>query len=106
MVMGCTKKESTSLMDFKDYKNIKEDNIKSIEIIRYTEGGADSKIVDEDSIISTYNKLKDKKIGKETNMACEDNTTIYVFTLTDGSEYKIEIECNWVVINNDRYLLE
>ena len=41
ILTGCNKSdESTSLMDYGDYKNVTKDNIKQIEIIKYTEAGA------------------------------------------------------------------
>ena len=107
ILTGCNKSdESTSLMDYGDYKNITEDNIKQIEIIKYTEAGVNTTLVDENSIIGVYNKLKKMKIGRKTDMACDDNTTIYVFTLTDETKLSLEIECDWVVIDNIRYILK
>ena len=107
ILTGCNKSdESTSLMDYGDYKNITEDNIKQIEIIKYTEAGSNTTLVDENSIIGVYNKLKKMKIGRKTDMACDDNTTIYVFTLTDETKLSLEIECDWVVIDNIRYILK
>ena len=107
ILTGCNKSdESTSLMDYGDYKNITEDNIKQIEIIKYTEAGVNTTLVDENSIISVYNKLKKMKIGRKTEMSCDDNTTIYVFTLTDETKLSLEIECDWVVIDNIRYILK
>ena len=98
--------ESTSLMDYGDYKNVTKDNIKQIEIIKYTEAGSNTTLVDENSIISVYNKLKKMKIGRKTEMSCDDNTTIYVFTLADETKLSLEIECDWVVIDNIRYILK
>lgn len=46
------------------------------------------------------------KIGRKTNMSCDDNTTIYVFTLTDETKMSLEIEYDWVVIDNIRYILK
>ena len=107
ILTGCNKSdESTSLMDYGDYKNVTKDNIKQIEIIKYTEAGANTILVDENSIIGVYNKLKKMKIGRKTDMACDDNTTIYVFTLTDETKLSLEIECDWVVIDNIRYILK
>ena len=107
ILTGCNKSdESTSLMDDGDYKNITEDNIKQIEIIKYTEAGVNTTLVDENSIISVYNKLKKMKIGRKTEMSCDDNTTIYVFTLADETKLSLEIECDWVVIDNIRYILK
>ena len=107
ILTGCNKSdESTSLMDYGDYKNITEDNIKQIEIIKYTEAGVNTTLVDENSIIGAYNKLKKMKIGRKTEMSCDDNTTIYVFTLADENKLSLEIECDWVVIDNIRYILK
>ena len=107
ILTGCNKSdESTSLMDYGNYKNITEDNIKQIEIIKYTEAGVNTTLVDENSIISVYNKLKKMKIGRKTEMSCDDNTTIYVFTLTDETKLSLEIECDWVVIDNIKYILK
>lgn len=107
ILTGCNKSdESTSLMDYGDYKNITEDNIKQIEIIKYTEAGVNTTLVDENSIISVYNKLKKMKIGRKTEMSCDDNTTIYVFTLADETKLSLEIECDWVVIDNVKYILK
>lgn len=107
ILTGCNKSdESTSLMDYGDYKNVTKDNIKQIEIIKYTEAGSNTTLVDENSIIGVYNKLKKMKIGRKTDMACDDNTTIYVFTLTDETKLSLEIEFDWVVIDNIRYILK
>ena len=106
ILTGCLSTDDTiSLMDYGNYKNIHEDNIKKIEIIKYTVGGDSSTIVPEDSMINVYNNLKKMQIGKKTNMVCEDNTTVYIFTLTDDTEIKVEIECDWVIIDNNRYIL-
>ena len=108
IISGCSKNEKqyTSLMDYGDYQKINEENIKKIEIVRYTEGGDLSETVEDDLIVSTYNNLKNKKIGKETNRTCEDNTTVYIFTLADDTKMKIVIECGWVIIDNKRFILE
>lgn len=104
---GCSKSnELVSLMDYGEYKNITKENIEQIEIIKYTEAGTDSILVEDDSIISIYENLKKKKLEKKTNMSCDDNTTVYVFTLKDDSKISIEIECDWAVIGDDRYILK
>lgn len=46
------------------------------------------------------------KIGRKTDMFCDNNTTIYVFTLTGETKLSLEIECDWVVIDNIRYILK
>ena len=106
-ITSCAKvQELTSLMDYGEYQKIDEYNIKKIEIIKYTEGGDDTQEVDEEDFQKIYNNLKEIKIGKETNMACEDNTTVYKFTLQDDTQLKVEIECDWVIIGNKRYIIE
>ena len=95
------------LLSYKDYKNITPDNIKSLKIIRYTEGGADETPVNnKDEITLIYNFLNKIKITDETKMSCTDNTTLYSFTLKDNSKTTVEIECNWVVIKNRNYLFK
>lgn len=96
-------KEYESLLEYGDYKNIKLENIEKLTKIRYTVAGADEEELIGSEVSSVYNNLNSLKIGEETNMACEDNTTIYRFTMKDGSKYSIEIECDWFVINGKRY---
>ena len=107
LLTGCGKKSNPIyLMDYKDYAKIKEDNIKEIKITKYTVAGADSTYVNEDFIKNVYQNFKKIKLGKETNMTCEDNTTIYTFILTDNTEITIEKECDWLVIDKKRYKIE
>ncbi len=96
--------ESVSLMNFGEYKNIKLNQIVSVEYIEMTEGGSQvNKITDKEEIIGIYNKLSNFKVGEETNKSCDDNTKKYVFNMNDGSSISIEIECDWIVLNNKRY---
>ena len=95
------------LLEQPQYKKITMDNIKSIKILRYTEGGVnDKEINDKTEIEHLYNYLKQIDIYSETKWGCTDNTTIYVFNLNDGSKEAIEIECNWVILNGKHYLFE
>ena len=99
-----TPKDSGSILAFEEYKNINLDEILKITKIRYTVGGAeDENITDRSEINSIYNMLKELKVGKETDMACEDNTTIYRFEMKNNEKYSIEIECDWFVINGKHY---
>jgi hypothetical protein len=92
------------LLDHNYYKELKIEDVNKIEISKYTEGGVETKeITDKDEILNTYNSFKNIILTEETQMACEDTTTIYKF-ITNDKEYKIEKECNWFVINNKRYL--
>ena len=95
------------LLEQPQYKKVTLDNIKSIKILRYTEGGvSDKDITDKTEIEQLYKYLKQIDIHSETKWGCTDNTTIYVFNLSDGSKETIEIECNWVVFNGKHYLFE
>ena len=95
------------LMEYEEYKVITPDNIQKIDINKYTEGGNIITIIDkQEDIESTYNSLSKINIGKETEQACEDNTTAYVFTLKDGKTISIEIECDWVIIKNKHYRIK
>ena len=99
--------KTTYLKDNKEYKNMSSIDIKDIHINRYTEGGLDTKIVtNEEEINSLYKELINIKYGKETDMACEDNTTIYIINFNDGTNKSITIECDWIIIGNKRYLIE
>ena len=121
MLVGCDKikekikqtvddppiKESIPLFEFDKYKDFIIDNVTSLSIIRYTEGGADEeKITAQDKIQNTYNMLSKINIANETTKACEDNTTVYRFTMKDGTTTVIEIECDWLVVGNKRYEIE
>ncbi len=99
--------KTTYLNDNKEYKNMSSSEIKDIHINRYTEGGLDTKIVtNEEEINSLYNKLINIKYGNETDMACEDNTTVYIINFNDGTSKSINIECDWIIIGNKRYMIE
>ena len=100
-------KKETTIMNLDNYKEITIDNIKNIEIIKYTEGGVDkNNIENREDIAKTYNYLNNKKIGKETTMECVDNTTIYIINLNNGINKKIELKCNILILNNKRYILK
>lgn len=104
---GSGNKNNIYLMDYGDYKKITASNINKITIIRYTEAGDDSKTIsDSEEIEKTYLYLKSIKLGKETEQACEDNTTVYNFELNDGFKISVVIECDWVVIKDKRYIIK
>lgn len=100
-------KEEISIMEYGKYKDIKLEDIESIKIIKYTVGGDNpTEYNDFDSIKAIYDKLAAYKVGEETEMVCEDNTTSYVFNMKNGDKYSISIECNWFVIDGKRYLVK
>ena len=97
----------TPLFEMKEYNNIKYEQIKSINIMKYTEGGVESIMVDQPKEIkATYNKIKKIKVGKEVQTACDDNTTVYVIQFKDDTTKEVEIECDWIVIGDKRYLVK
>jgi len=111
IVLSLYKKENASysknLLKMEPYNKIKLKEIKSITVNTYTEGGSESTLYDlKSDIESTYNMLKKIKVGKETTKACDDNTTVYVITLNNDEEISIEIECDWLVNNEKRYLIK
>lgn len=97
----------TNLLDMEPYNKIVLEDIKTITVNRYTEGGSESTLYDQtNDITGTYNMLKSIKVGKETEMACEDNTTVYTITLNNDEEISVEIECDWIINQNKRYLIK
>lgn len=100
-------KESIPLMEFDKYKDFIIDNVESMSTIRYTVGGADEKkTTDIEEIRARYNSLSQIKLAGETDMACEDNTTVYRFVMKDGTSVAFEFECEWMVIGNKHYLID
>ena len=103
LLVGCSKVEPKPLLEFLN-KDFDLNDVTSVEYVRYTEGG-DNRVIytEKNDIERLYNAVKDIKIGKETSMACEDNTTVYIFNMKDNKTVAVEIECDWVVIGNTRY---
>ncbi len=102
-----TKFVETKLLEFGDFKNIKLDKIINVEKIRYTVAGGDREtITDSEEISNLYNLLSKVKLVEETDMACEDNTTIYIFNLDDDTKVSVEFECDWVIVKNKRYIVK
>ena len=96
--------EGTPLLAFDEYKGFDINNVISLTILKYTEGGvAEEEVTDMSQIQSEYNSLSKITVTGVTQMACEDNTTIYRYNMNDGKKYAFEFECNWLVIGNKRY---
>ncbi len=87
-------------------KDIDLSNISSLEIINYTEGGDLHTDVDIDDIESYYLRLKKVIVKEETDITCDDNTTVYSFHMKDNNDIAIEFECGHLVYNNKRYVVE
>ena len=92
------------LYDFEEYKDFKLEDIVSYEMIRFTVAGDQRQTyTDRDTITQIYNSLSQMKIGNLTERRCEDNTTVFKFTMKDGKNVSVEVECDWVVIGKFRY---
>lgn len=95
------------LLEYGDYQKIRMENIRSLRIIRFTEGGAHARIVeDRAQIKKIYDGLRQIRLMDETEMSAVDSTTVYVFTLDGGEKISIEFEGEWIVIGKKHYLFE
>lgn len=96
-----------NLMSFQQFSKISISNTESVDIIKYTIAGrSEENITNKEEITSIYNGLNTYKVGGTTDRACEDNTVVYKFNLVDKTSISIEIECEWLVIGKNRYVLE
>ena len=97
----------TPVLELKEYKSLKLNRIKAAKMKRYTEGGLEeTSAKDQEEIEAMYNRISHLQIISETTQACEDNTTVYEFTMEDDSIINVEIECDWIIIGNKRYMIE
>ena len=104
-IIGC-KKDEIYLISKDEYKDLIKENIKSVSKISLTESGREEINYNEkEEIYQIYNYISNIKITTETKMACDDNTNIYIFNMNNNKKITIEIECDWVLINNKRYLI-
>ena len=103
--LKCAQKMPTQyLLDYSKYQKITLENIKSLKIIRVTEGGKRQQYIDNKTEIKKiYNYLKQIKLTSESVMGCDDNTTVYSFVLRDNTKVSIEVECDWIVLEGKNY---
>ena len=114
MTLGCQTKEKEtisidekSIQELESFKKLSFDDIISLNIKKYTVAGLNEETyTDRNTIKEIYDQLSHIEIGEETSMACEDNTTIYVFTTNNNQKYSFEFECEWLIVNNKRYLVK
>ncbi len=100
--------KANSILSLPEYQDIREDNITKITMIRYTEAG-DTAPVDyttKEEINGIYNSFLNTIYLGETKSGCEDNTTTYTIYLNDGTSKKIVFECEVLVLNGKRLLIE
>ena len=113
-LVGCNSKSDNVIEDNKpkefyllkheQYKDFTVDDVISYELIRYTVAGDNKEeFSDRESIEKAYKGLSETKLGEETTMSCEDNTTVFIFYLKDGSTRSFEKECDWFIIDGKHY---
>lgn len=94
-----------SVKDLDIYNDIKIDEVKSVDVTKYTEGGDNRETYKEkEDIMSFYKMIGETKLGEETEQTCDDNTTVYTFNMNDD-KVSFEFECNWLVLDGKRYLI-
>ncbi len=107
IIIKKTSYKTTPLLEMKQYSNLKKEDIKQITIMKEQEGGVESILEDQKNDINkTYELLNNIEVGKTTKKTCDDNTTRYIIELNDGSIVEIVVECDWVVIDDKRYLIK
>lgn len=100
--------EIKALTDFDEYKdlNTRTDIIK-VTVRRFTVAGGHDEVYDSyEDVHRLQSSVSSIKLGKETQMACEDNTTVYIFETNTGKSISVEVECDWIIIGKKRYLIE
>lgn len=99
--------EIKALTDFDEYKdlNTRTDIIK-VTVRRFTVAGGHDEVYDSyEDIHRLQSSVSSIKLVKETQMACEDNTTVYIFETNTGKSISVEVECDWIIIGKKRYLI-
>ena len=96
--------DGLSITKLDEYKDFVLSNIKSLKIIKYKEDGIDEEIILDKNIIKDYYlKISDYTILRKINSSCDDNTSIYQFIMVDNKNISFEFECQYLVLNNNRY---
>ena len=99
--------KSIPIMQFDKYKDFVIDKVTSLNILKYTEGVLDEeKVIDLYRIKNIFNSISKYNVLGETQRACDDNTTIYQFVMSDGNKVSFEFECDWLVLGSKRYEIE
>ena len=97
----------TYLFNHDYYKNFDINKVIKLEIDTVTEAGIDTnEITNKNEINDVYMKLKKIKVGINSNFLCDDNSIIYRFIMSDGTNYKVEKNCDWIVIDDKSYYYE
>lgn len=94
------------IFDLEDYKDLKFEDIKSINVIEKTDKGFITNTYNEKKYIKKiYNKLDKKRLGRSRKAIKCDDIIIYDINTKDNT-YTVEIECNLLRVNSERYILK
>ncbi len=97
--------ETKYIKELDIYQKIDLEKVTSVDVIRFLESGDNRQTYTaKEDIQNYYNMVGNTKIGRETTRACDDNTTVYTFNM-GSDKVSFEYECDWLVINNKRYLI-
>ncbi len=100
-------KEVIYLFDHEFYNGFNFDDVESLEVVRYTIAGDQRQTISsQEEVEQIYNMLKNIKIGEKNGLTCEDNTTVYVFTMKNSKKYTVTFDCEWLIIGKDSYTAE
>ncbi len=95
------------LKDYDYFKKIDLNEVYNVSISKYTEGGVETDTyIDKSDVDYIYKELSNIQIKEETNKSCDDNSIVYSFNLKNGKSIVITIECEWIIINNKKFLIE
>lgn len=94
------------IFDLEDYKDLKLEDIKSINVIEKTDKGFITNTYNENKDIKKiYNKLDKKRLGRSRKAIKCDDVITYDINTKDNT-YTVEIECNLLKVNSERYILK
>lgn len=94
------------IFDLEDYKDLKLEDIKSINVIEKPDKGFITNTYNENKDIKKiYNKLDKKRLGRSRKAIKCDDVITYDINTKDNT-YTVEIECNLLKVNSERYILK
>ncbi len=100
----CDIKTDTPLKEFTTIKALAINDIKSLKILHYAEDGIKERNItareDVQKILSAFDNII---VGCDSGIRCTDDTTLYIFTLENGSNIEIERECESLIIDKQYY---
>lgn len=89
---------------FSDFK--KEDIVKVVKETITESGISSEEYTTSEGIMKILSEVDNILIFTECSMRCEDNTLSYTFVMNNSKKYRIDKECNWLVIDGMSYYYE